>query len=134
MEVYSTNNTAKESGWTVSIQPSVSQGRQVKQVDLRKHRTTMRPQPEIEQEPLTVDFPRLQEIAREVGEKLKSAGVNIQFEVNKELQQIVIKVLDPVSGEVVREIPPEALRRAAQVLRHQLNTWDVQGIEIDELF
>ena len=41
----------------------------------------------------------------------------LSFRFEKELNRVVVKVIDPVTGEVVREIPPESVIEALKQLR-----------------
>jgi len=73
----------------------------------------------------------LMEIAREVGEKLKSAGVKVQFRINRELKKVIIVVKDPVTNEVVREIPPEEYLKTVELIKNMQQESRVKGNEID---
>ncbi len=73
----------------------------------------------------------LMEIARQVGEQLKKAGVKVQFEVNRDLNKIVIIVRDPVTNEVVRKIPPEDYLNTVQFLKDMEQELRLKGLEID---
>ena len=42
---------------------------------------------------------------------------SLSFHFDKELNRVVVKVIDPVTGEVVREIPPESVIAALKQLR-----------------
>ena len=53
------------------------------------------------------------------------AAHSVSFQVDEQTGQVVIRLVDPDSGEVVREIPPEALRRLATVLD------DIKGLLLD---
>ncbi len=87
--------------------------------------------PEKKPEVVRDSFPKMLEIARKVGEKLKTAGVSIQFEINKNAGRIVIKVLDPATGKVVRKIPPEAYMKSLEYLHEMESRMHLQGIEVD---
>ncbi len=80
------------------------------------------------------EYPKMLEIAQKVRQKLQSINVNIQFEINKELGRIIIKVLDPVTGEVIRKIPPEMYMRSVQVINEMKDDLLFEGIEIDVKF
>lgn len=80
------------------------------------------------------DFPKMQDIARRVGEQLRHAGIKIQFEVNKDAGKIVITILDPVSGEVIRKIPPEFYMKSVEYLNQMKSTFHIQGVEVDQKF
>jgi len=73
----------------------------------------------------------LMEIAREVGEKLRSAGVKVQFRINRELKKVIIVVKDPVTNEVIREIPPEEYLKTVESLKNMQQESRVKGLEID---
>ena len=42
---------------------------------------------------------------------------SLLFRFEKELNRVVVKVIDPATGEVMREIPPEAVIAALKQLR-----------------
>ncbi len=54
---------------------------------------------------------RLRETVEEKPEKEtlaeKLLGRSLRFEIDRELNQVVVKVVDKESGEVIRQIPPE---------------------------
>ena len=41
----------------------------------------------------------------------------LSFRFEKELNRVVVKVIDPETGELLREIPPEAVIEALKQLR-----------------
>ena len=43
-------------------------------------------------------------------------GVRVQFEVDPEVDELVVKVVDPASGELIRQMPSEEAIRVATVL------------------
>ncbi len=44
---------------------------------------------------------------------------DLHYEVDDELNRVVVKILDGESGDVIRQIPPENLLKLAKVLRDQ---------------
>ena len=42
---------------------------------------------------------------------------SLSFRFDKELNRVVVKVIDPLTGELVREIPPESVIAALKQLR-----------------
>jgi len=73
-----------------------------------------------ERAPAAKDEGQLAEGAREAEKnvnKLDLGDTVIFFEVDEELDRVVVKVVDKESGDVVKEIPPEELRQAAVNLR-----------------
>lgn len=57
---------------------------------------------------------------------VEGASTSLQFSVHKETKQILVKVLNQETGEIIREIPPEKnLDMLAKI-------WERAGIIIDE--
>lgn len=50
----------------------------------------------------------LQELAREANQRLP-ASTNLKFQVERELDAVVVKVVDSQSNEVIRQIPNEEM-------------------------
>ena len=50
--------------------------------------------------------------------KTNDLGVNLQFAVDKETGEQLIKVLDPETGEVLHQFPPEEFLQVVKNLRH----------------
>ncbi len=50
----------------------------------------------------------------------------LKFSVNRQLQQVVVKVVDRDTDKVIKEIPPEALQRLHERMQ------EVMGLLIDE--
>ncbi len=44
---------------------------------------------------------------------------DLHYEVDEELNRVVVKILDGESGDVIRQIPPENLLKLAKVLKDQ---------------
>lgn len=130
MEVYSVKFSGIETSGIAAPQIPAKQGSRTKPVQASAQ-ITIQPERKKDNEAISTSFPKMLEIAKQVGEKLKSSGVSIQFEVNKDAGQIVIKVLDPVSGKVVRKIPPEAYMKSVEYLSAMQNKLLLQGIEVD---
>ena len=68
-------------------------------------------------------------VIRAIEQANKAAqGVNTSFEfsIHEETKQIMVKVLDKDTNEVIREIPPE------KILDLVAKIWEMTGIIIDE--
>ena len=52
----------------------------------------------------------------EVNASLQSRSVGLQFEMDKDTDKVIVKVVDRASGEVIRQIPTEEVVRIAKVL------------------
>lgn len=53
---------------------------------------------------------------REINEAVKSIGSGLRFQVDEESKQVIIKIVDESTGEVLKQIPPEVSLRLAQAL------------------
>jgi len=56
---------------------------------------------------------------RDIKSYLQKVQRNLEFSVDKETDQVVVKVIDAESGEVVRQIPAEAVLAMARDLRKE---------------
>jgi len=52
----------------------------------------------------------------EVNAGLDSHSIGLQFEIDKDTDKLVVKVVDRVNGEVIRQIPNEEVIRIAKVM------------------
>lgn len=126
MEVYSVKNSGTELSKPRFLQLSTSQGRQPK-----PEKPEVKKQQPVQPVKHDIQFPKLLEIAQQVREKLKSVDVNIQFQIDKANGRIVIMVMDPVSGEVVRKIPPKEFAQSVDYLNEVKSKLKLHGIEVD---
>ena len=134
MEVYSIKSREYEAVTSHSPPISTQQGHreaEVKTTEQSTEKAAIQQKKSKDKVKQQISYPKMLEIAQQAREKLKSAGVNIQFEINKDLNRVVIKVLDPISGEVVRKIPPETFMRTAGYLNSIKDKLGMQGIEVD---
>jgi flagellar protein FlaG len=92
-------------------QPGRHQALKQEAIAAQKQRT-----PEADPEQYIEDILR---ISRFFNRKLK-------FSINRELEQVVVKVIDSKTDKVIKEIPPEALQRLHQRMQEAL------GLLIDE--
>jgi flagellar protein FlaG len=80
-------------------------------------------------EPLQKDKPSAEEIHRDVeaiNAQLESMNMSIQFSVDKGSKDMVIKIVDKNSGEVIRQIP------SAEMLRLRENMTEMAGLIVKE--
>ncbi|MEJ7687767.1 MAG: flagellar protein FlaG [Variovorax sp.] len=52
----------------------------------------------------------------EVNASLQSRSIGMQFEVNRDIHRVIVKVVDRKSGEVIRQMPNEEVVRFAMAL------------------
>ncbi|MFP4393603.1 MAG: flagellar protein FlaG [Desulfohalobiaceae bacterium] len=60
---------------------------------------------------LSEDLDQIQEATNEL---LAQMNIQLDFEINNELEKVIVKVRNRESGEVIRQIPPEEILRMAQ--------------------
>ncbi|WP_456432691.1 flagellar protein FlaG [Thermosulfuriphilus sp.] len=66
-----------------------------------------------------LDKTQLERLAESIEEYLRHLDFKIEFSVHQETDQIVVKVVDPKTGQVIRQIPPEELLKIQEKL-HEL--------------
>lgn len=59
---------------------------------------------------------QIEHAVKEVNASLQSRSVGLQFELDREADKVIVKVIDRASGEVIRQIPTEEVVRIAKVL------------------
>lgn len=57
----------------------------------------------------------------QVNNYLQSQNRTLEFSVDKSTGRAIIKVIDPTTGKVLRQIPPEYMIRLAQTLQQDSN-------------
>ena len=62
----------------------------------------------------------------EINQALQMAGVGVRFEFNQEAETMITKVVDVVSGEVIRQMPTEDVLRISKALGK------LQGLLVDQ--
>ena len=70
-----------------------------------------------------------EEIDRYIRKILKDASLlnrDLKYSINRETNEVIVKVVDKSTDKVIKEIPPEALQRLQVRLKEQL------GLLIDE--
>lgn len=74
----------------------------------------------------TVDEKNFIESIEKANEALNLRYTSLEFAIHERTKEIMVKVLDRDSGEIIREIPPE------KVLDAVAKMWELAGIIIDE--
>lgn len=75
-------------------------------------RTALEPAPAAgEARPFAVDS-----AVREINASMQSRSVGVRFEVDGDTDRLVVKVVDRLSGELIRQIPSEEVLRIAKLL------------------
>ncbi|WP_395316972.1 flagellar protein FlaG [Variovorax sp. UC74_104] len=68
---------------------------------------------------------QVEQAVRQVNESLALREVGLRFEVDKETDMVIVKVVDRASGEVIRQIPNEEVVRIAKLMN------DGNGLLVD---
>jgi uncharacterized FlaG/YvyC family protein len=66
------------------------------------------------QKSLQKEMPSAEEILKDldgINDQLKSMNRSIRFSIDESLKDIVVKIVDKDSGEVIRQIPPDEVLR-----------------------
>lgn len=53
---------------------------------------------------------------REVNASLETRSISLQFEIDKDTDKVIVKVVDLTNGVVIRQIPTEEVVRIAKVM------------------
>ena len=77
------------------------------------------------QPPLTVDSQVVQDAVNRINEVSTRVDAKLSLAIDQELNRVLIRFTDPTSGEVVRQIPPEA------VLKMMKRLDDLKGAMFD---
>ncbi len=62
------------------------------------------------------ELSEVEQAVKEINSYLQLVRRNLEFSVDKEAQRVVVKVIDAETGEVVRQIPPDAVLAMAKFL------------------
>ena len=107
-------NSVKESQWTQLLLGDVAgagaRGAATAEKDDAKEQAT----------PVQVE-----QAVRQVNKALSLREVGLSFEVDKDTDKVIVKVVDRVSGEVIRQIPNEEVVRMAKLMS------DGKGLLVD---
>jgi len=68
----------------------------------------------------------VQEAAKRIEEFVQSVGRSLSFTVDSSTGRSILRVVDPQSGEVVRQLPPEEVLRVARAVEF------MQGVLINQ--
>jgi uncharacterized FlaG/YvyC family protein len=129
MEVYSTHSVIEPQDKHLPGHSNLH-GRK-ESVDTQQSNPEIKPEHHAQPEITEPNYPKFSEIAKQVREKLQIANAKIQFEVSETSGRMIIKVMDPVSGEVIRKIPPEEVLSSARAVQEFKHSVVRQGFEVD---
>lgn len=85
----------------------------------RKTQGRVEPQqePQSKQAERTVSKAYVEQYLKKVFSNYAAYNKKLEFSVNEELDQVVVKVIDSTTDKVIREIPPEELQRLQVKIR-----------------
>ena len=101
-----------QTGQNEALQKVASQAKKTQQQDISKRQNISK-----------------EEIDRYIRKVLKDASLlnrDLRYSINRETNDVIVKVVDKSTDKVIKEIPPEALRRLQVRLKEQI------GLLVDE--
>lgn len=72
--------------------------------------------PEMADSPVEVSPDALDRAVADINESLVNHVVGVRFEIDSETDQVVVKVVDRSSGELIRQMPSEEVLRIAKLM------------------
>lgn len=67
------------------------------------------------------DYDKIEKQISQVQKLSDMIGRKLEFNVNKELNRVIIKVVDPSTKQVIKEIPSEEIQNLQMRLRENIN-------------
>ena len=64
---------------------------------------------------------------REAIEEVQNRATSVQFQIEMENHEVIVKIINRESGDTIREIPPEEVRRMQENLR------ELRGVLLEEV-
>lgn len=83
--------------------------------------------PEKKQEPKAEE---VQEAVAFANKAMKMANYHLEFEIHEDINRYQVKVIDSNSGDIIREIPSDAMIKFAEGIKSTIN--DAVGLLVDE--
>lgn len=74
---------------------------------------------------------KIEELARNLNETVKFASCHLEFQPYEDSGRFQVKVVNSLSGEVIKEIPPDYLLDFSIKMKEMIN--QVVGLFVDEL-
>ncbi|MEF3305168.1 flagellar protein FlaG [Paenibacillus sp. GYB003] len=103
----------RENQASANLLQHVSTSKQMKQLELTG-------------ESFSIGEEQMIRVIERANKALQGATTSFEFSIHEKTKQIMVKVLDRDSGEVIREIPPE------KTLDMVARMWEMAGILVDE--
>lgn len=127
---FSVGNSASYSSATIGITPIVSPSSSPKEPDVNVteniQTTSDLKKIELEGAPVTYGDQQIIKAIERANKELQGRTTSFEFSIHEKTKQIMVKVLDKDTGEVIREIPPE------KTLDMVAKLWEMAGIMVDE--
>lgn len=81
---------------------------------------------ELQGEQITISDEQLIKAIERAVKAMQGASTSLNFSVHEKTKQIMVKIIDNNSGEIIRELPPE------KNLDFLVKVWEMAGILVDE--
>ncbi|MEM7764351.1 MAG: flagellar protein FlaG [Pseudomonadota bacterium] len=104
------NVTAKSATTTLNSKPARTEAGSILRTPAEGEETTRE---EAKVKPTAVEPKALEQAVRQVNQAGASLSPALEFELSSESDVVVIKVINRSTGEVIRQLPPEAVVDAA---------------------
>lgn len=65
---------------------------------------------------LDVSLENVQDLAEQIENYLKEINIRLSFEVDKETEDVIVRIVNRETGELIRQIPPDELLKLRQKL------------------
>lgn len=86
-----------------------------------------RPEPSAQTRAQASDQPNdIEKIVSEINKKLQAGNHQVRFEMDKNTKQVIFRLIDSDSGEVLRQIPPDDVLRMAEQMARDSDTHFIQ--------
>lgn len=105
-----------------TLNATVSASDAIAAVDVRTRRTSAEQRTSVRPAPEAVHVATKDEVkavVEQIDSYLKAAGRELQFQVDEESGEVIVRVRDPATGEVIRQIPGEEAVRVARALQEK---------------
>lgn len=109
--------------------PSVSETPKVNPIELQEQKPQENKMAEVDskrKEKKDMTEESVIQAIEKANKQLEMAMTNLKFSIHKETKQIMVKVIDSKTQEVIREIPPE------KVLDMVAKMWERAGLFVDK--
>lgn len=114
---------------TTNVEPVKVKAAEIQRIESNTENTNSQAFMDLSQKPkqeLTIDEKQWVDMIEQANKKITGAICSFEYSIHEVTKQIMVKVIDKDTKEIIREIPPE------KVLDMVAHMWEVAGILVDE--